>query len=104
MSRPRHRRRPSAEAETRWRAAEARYRRGLALASLVMALGIASTWIAAKLEFRVLPLVTVGIAFAAMAWTIMLMAARHREFRRIMIDDGLSAKEAAGENVRRHGG
>jgi uncharacterized protein YybS (DUF2232 family) len=97
-------RRPSADAEARWSAAEARYARGFVVAALVIAAGIVSTLVLAKLELRPLAIVCSIVALAAMAWTIGLIVRRHRTFRQIMIDDGLTATEAARENLRRHGG
>jgi hypothetical protein len=97
-------RKPSAEAERRWRAEEAHYRRRFAAVGVTIAATILSTWICAKLEMRLLAVISVVIVFAAMIWTIRLIVGSRRAFFKIMMDDGMTRKEAAWEDLRRHGG
>ena len=69
-------RKHSADAEARWSAAEARYARGFVVAALVIAAGIVSTLVFAKLEVRPLAIGCSVVTLAAMAWTIGLIVGR----------------------------
>jgi hypothetical protein len=53
---------------------------------------------------RLLAVISVVIVFAAMTWTIRLIVGSRRAFFKIMMDDGMTRKEAAWEDLRRHGG
>jgi hypothetical protein len=97
------RRKPSAEADRRWQAEEAHYRGRFAKAACIIATGLVSTWICAKLEMQLLAIFSVITVFAAMVWTIWLIVGRRRSFFRIMMDDGMTKKETAWEDFRRHG-
>jgi hypothetical protein len=97
-------RKPSLEAERRWQTEEARFRRKFVVTGLSIAATIVLTWITAKLGMKPLAVACSLALFGAIGWTIYLIVASRRAFTRIMMDDGLSRKEAAREALRRYGG
>lgn len=95
---------PSPEAERRWRAEEAVFRRRINATALVIAAGIVLTYVAAKFGVQPLAILCVIAVLGGMVRTIYLIVQRRRTFLAIMMDDGMTRSEAVWEDLRRHGG
>jgi hypothetical protein len=94
----------SAEVNERWRAVDLRYRGRLAVAAALTATGIVSTWLSAKFAAQPVAIICAILVFGAVAWTIRLIVGRRRAILNVLVDSGLTKKEAILEVMRREGG
>jgi hypothetical protein len=97
-------RNPSPEAERRWQAGEARFRRRVNVTALIIAAAIVLAYVCAMFALRPLAILSVVAALGGSVRTIYLVIERRRTFLKIMTDAGMTRHEAAREDFRRHGG
>jgi hypothetical protein len=95
---------PSPEAERRWQAEDARFRRRFNVTALIIAAAIVLTYVCARFDVRVAAILCVMAALGGLVRTIYLVVARRRTFLKIIMDDGMTRSEAVREDFLRHGG
>jgi predicted lysophospholipase L1 biosynthesis ABC-type transport system permease subunit len=94
---------PSAQAEHRLSAAEARFRRHIGLMGLMTALTIVLTCAAVALGLFVIAKMGVIAILLILGRIIQLIVQQWRSLMAILIDDGLSKDNARREFLRRYG-